>query len=445
MTTATARPVDAPAALDRGTALATLAAEWRAANPQTPAEIARFYRESRALGHDLATWHATPARQAWTEMIVHVARESNATFVVDIGCGAGHDLFALRHTFPALRLHGVEPNDHLRECVAAFAPSSSTVAGAPLETADLLLCCDVLEHIVDPDAFLSVIAQRAPLGCLLVETTATDDIANPLHLAANRGWHPGHVLERHGWELIDHANRVRVWRRTAEACASRSSLLLCAYRNVALDTMASILAVVNGAGPLWRLRAKGGDALISRSRAVIVTSWWRETADDVFLMVDDDIVFGPAEADRMAELCRNGYDLICGAYPVRNGAHLACRCTADTGEVAFGPEQPPLEIDYAATGFLAVHRRVIDAMVALLPLCHANQPWSFYPFFQPTVVEHAGAGGHEWLSEDYGFSALARRLGFRVWLDPRAKLTHQGVVPISVANMASMHHAIEQV
>lgn len=440
-------------ALDPRQALAAarqrLADEWRLANPTTPEEIAAFYCDAKGYGADLEAWHATPERKVVTEMLVHVALESAARTILDIGCGAAHDLRALSDALPRSTLHGVEPNWRLRELAHAGKDNRyaihAAVEYAPIESADMLLCIDVLEHVPDPETFLGGIAQRAKLGCILFETTATHDTGTPLHLKENWGWHPGRVLERHGWEVVDRTDRVRVWRREAQTGRQRASLLLCAYRSVDLDTMQAIMFVTGDLRGGWRFRAKGRDALISRSRSIIVTSWWRETNDDVFVMVDDDVVFNAADADRLAELCRNGYDIVCGAYPVHNGAHLACRCFPGTGDVAFGPGQPLVEIQYAATGFMAVHRRVLDALIPTLPLCHAAEPWSFYPLFQPAIVEDAAAGGYSWLSEDWGFSEMARQAGFRVWLDPQTKLTHMGAGGISVSNMAAMHAALKQV
>ena len=380
-------------------------------------------------------------------MICHVAKESSATSIVDIGCGSGHDLRAIHAAIPTIHpmdLCGVELNEQLRNRVAhAGFNTSPDVAWAPISSADLLICIDVLEHIPDPESFLGGIAQRAKIGCLLFETTATHDVGTPLHLKANRGWHPGRVLERHGWEVVDKSGRVRVWRRTAETGRERASMLLCAYRSVNAEMMTSLLALCAGNDTDWRLRCKTGDALISRSRSIIVTRWWAETNDDVFLMIDDDIVFTTADADRLVGLCRNGHDIICGAYPVHDGGHLACRFYPGAGAVTFGPGQAPIEIEFAATGFMAVHRRVIDALIADLPLCHADQSWAFYPLFQPLLKEHP-TSGHEWLSEDWGFVQSARDHGFRCWVDPQTKLTHMGQAGISVGNMTAMHAALQR-
>lgn len=453
---------EASSQLDPVATRAALTAEWMRINPKTPDDIAMFYAISAEMGPDLESWHQQADRQEMTRMLVHVATQAIAqrppesddkTFsVVDIGCGAGHDLLAIRTAVPdavSLALLGVEPNRELANAVwvKQSIATTSRVEYAPLESADLLICIDVLEHLPDPEAFLGDIAHRAPIGCLMFEATATFDHGTPLHLPSNRGWRPGRVMEKHGWELVDRSgaeDRVRVWRRFREVGVARSSLLLCAYRSVTIDSLQSIMGLTAGNQVGWRLRVKAGDALISRSRSILVTQWWRDTNDDVFLMVDDDVTFSPNDADRICELCRSGLDIVCGAYPVHNGEHFACRTMPGLLKATFGPGQPPLEIVYAATGFMAVHRKVIDAMIAKgLPLCNATQPWSFYPLFNPMVVESESQGGYEWLSEDWAFSEEARRLGFRVWMDMQTVLAHTGNVSISPRNMSAMHAAIK--
>ncbi len=427
-------------------ARAALAAEWQAADPRTDEDVASFYREARCIGPDLDAWHQHPTRQEWTHRLAHVARESGATAIIDIGAGAGHDLDALRDALPRLDLCGVEPNLTLRRGIQDRGIACvGDVQYAPIEDADLLVCVDVLEHVPHPEEFLATIATRAKEGCLLFETTATADIGTPLHLRDNWGWHPGRCLERHGWEVIDHTGRVRVWRRTAQEGRQRASILLCAYRSVNAEVVSALLAVCAGETG-WRLRIKTGDALIARSRNISVTRWYHETNDDVFLMVDDDIKFTHADAERIADLCRGGHDIICGAYPVHDGGHMACRFAPETKTVQFGPGGgDPIPIVYAATGFMAVHRRVIDALVEKLPLCHPNQPWAFYPFFLSMLKPPEEGGVWEYLSEDWAMNDLARQCGFGVWCDPQTVLTHIGPMGVSPRNMRAIHHAFSEV
>jgi 2-polyprenyl-3-methyl-5-hydroxy-6-metoxy-1,4-benzoquinol methylase len=204
-------------AITQDEARQALTDEWLAKNPTTPAEIAEFYRTAQHVGTDLDAWHATIGRQNWTSIVTEVAQQIGAKIVVDIGCGAGYELFALREVgIP--ELYGVEPNDLLRSRVAEQIPCVASIAQdrIPIEQADMLVCLDVLEHVVNPEAFLGTIATWAKPGCVLVESTATFDHDTPLHLEANRGWHPWHCLETHGWELIEARSRVRVWQKLGE-------------------------------------------------------------------------------------------------------------------------------------------------------------------------------------------------------------------------------------
>lgn len=328
---------------------------------------------------------------------------------------------------------------HAQQVVTITAESGKAVAYAPFDTADLIVCMDALGRVDDPEHVLIAIATRARIGCVLLETTATYDA--DATLPANQGWHPGHLLERHGWTCTDTHGRARVWHREHATHRPSASLLLCAYRSVSAEAMQSILSVVTGSGTKPRIRVKVGDALIARSRSIIVSGWYRETADDVFLMLDDDIVFYREDVDRLIHLCRNGHDIICAGYPVHSGEFLACRTLPTTTELACGPGNDPIEIQYAATGCMAVHRRVIEALIADLPLCHGNQPWAFWPLFQTMILPNPGTGGYEWLSEDFGFSELAHRAGFRLWLDPATVLVHLGQAGVSIRNMQAHKQA----
>jgi SAM-dependent methyltransferase len=428
------------APLTPGEARDRLAREWASRAPTTPAEIAAFYRESEHLAADLEAFHDDPGRQGWTAAIVYLAETQGLRSVVDIGCGVGHDLAALREAMLLIDLTGVEPNDRLRTALIEEVIADrvvSDVADAPIETADLLVCIDVLEHIPDPDTFLGGIARRAPIGCWLVEATATHDCGTPLHLKANRSWQPGRALEGAGWEAVQTQGRFRVWRRVREASVPRATLMLCAYRSVSLPTMRSILTMKDALHDQgWRVYM-GGEAGIHRARNIAASRWYQETADDVFVMLDDDVTFTPADIEHLVAQCRAGHDVICAAYPVRDGGHLALR--QQPGELWFGDGQPPIEIDYMATGFVAVHRRVIEAMVKTLPHCHAGTPFAHWPMFTFETIETED--GWEHLSEDYTFSRLARQLGFSIWLDQSIVLGHLGTVEINVRNMSAIHEA----
>lgn len=430
-------------------ARAALAAEWLERAPKTSSEVLDFYRTTENLEADLDAFHESPDRQMWTKNLVHIAGSTDAKLVIDIGSGAGHDLRALREAHPNLKIWGVEPNRALRAKsyeVVLSVPGSGicdTVGRAPIEQADLISCFDVLEHVPDPEQFLGSIASRAKINSVILETCATFDCGTPLHLRENRGWEPGRVLERHGWEKIAGEGRMHVWQRMATQNRVSTSLIVCTFRSVSMPTHRSIVQLLtkdrqNERG--WR-EQDGSEAGINRARSIRASKWWSNTADDVFLMLDDDIVFEPEHAEHIVDLCRNGHDVIAAAYPVRDGGHLALRTLEGQNEIQFGPGQLPKEMLYVSTGFFAVHRRVLDALIPTLPLCHANQPWSFWPLFDFKAIPDENAGGYTYLSEDWYFCHMARELGFKVWLDVSIKLKHMGQVPVSVDNMKTVMKA----
>lgn len=428
-------------------ARAALAAVWASQAPETAEDVLRFYREcpGDVLEADLDAFHATPERRRWTETVQFVAGNVRPSLLIDIGCGAGHDLRSHRKALPLdVCVTGVEPNDELRRRLmdAGFMVAAS-VEAAPIETADLLTCFDVLEHVADPEAFLTGIARRAKVGCYLIETTATEDCGTPLHLPSNRGWHPGRALERQGWEKIDVSGRLRVWMRVRTEERQRAAIVVCAYRAVSIPTTKALLKIAeNSDGADTRITI-GGEAGIHRSRNIQASVWWRETADDVLLFVDDDIVFTAEQVRQITARVREGRDIVCAAYPVRDGGHLALRGREGEPTITFGADLDPVEIRHGATGFMAVHRRVLDAMIPTLPLCHANQSWAFWPMFDFAIIADEAAGGFNYLSEDWLFCERAAELGFKVWVDPSIFLGHLGLVEFNVRNMVQIHTALK--
>lgn len=417
-----------------------LADEWRERNPQTPDEIDAFYRTSRAMAHDLEEWHQRDERrQRWTQQIVRLAQRESITSVLDVGCGRGDDLVALSEA--GIRdLCAIDRNEALLATVEQRIPMKSALvtgislnALAPSFRADLTLLIDVLEHIPNPRAFLARVIQHIPIGGWLVEHTPTWDIAPPTHLKSNWGWLPGHELTAAGFQQMDFDRGLRIWQRKGFKSATSQTALLVSYRAVAPETVAK-LSLLHSLGN-WQVHTQTNDALITRARSVAVSHWWRQYPSDVFLMIDSDIVFEPADAMRITDRCRNGYPIIAGAYAIRDGTSIASRIRPGES-VTFTAGAEPVEIDYAATGFLAVHRSVIDAMIPTLPICHADQSYAFWPFFDTQIVTLPN-GNSEYLSEDWDFCLKARELGFSIYIDPSIRLGHLGLKEFRLEDVAA--------
>jgi len=206
--------------------------------------------------------------------------------------------------------------------------------------------------------------------------------------------------------------------------------LVIAHRTVEASTVTCLFELV---GRGWPIAIPFGDALIDRGRARAASSWYRTMSEDaeggdVFLMIDDDIVFKAEDAERVVQIAREKRAIACAAYPVSGGGHLASRGFPGQ-ELRFGPDLEPVEIRWPATGFMAVHRDVIKAFAETMDECYPGESGAFWPMFQPYKL------GPDYLSEDYAFGERARELGFATWLDPQSILIHMKTQGVSVYNM----------
>src|SRR6185437_13489424 len=65
-----------------------------------------------------------------------------------------------------------------------------------------------------------------------------------------------------------------------------ASVLVCAYRNVSVETCESLMALA--ATGSWHCAFRSGDAWIGRARSVIASQWYRQSPDNIFVMIDAD-------------------------------------------------------------------------------------------------------------------------------------------------------------
>jgi len=192
------------------------------------------------------------------------------------------------------------------------------------------------------------------------------------------------------------------------------------------------------------------DALLARSRSMLATKFLEdeEFADcDVMVIIDDDVVWDAADFWKIVEGARETRSIYGGMYVVRSTTpHISSRFLPGSEvHIYHTPERRPLEIQYLATGFFAIHRDVIEQMVkgefADIDGTHrmhrATKGGSipFYQFFFPFTVEEGDGAVHS-LSEDWAFCERARQLGFKVWADQSIILQHMGLYPFTVADMA---------
>lgn len=203
-------------------------------------------------------------------------------------------------------------------------------------------------------------------------------------------------------------------------------------RDLPADHVNSIFRLCHYPGVMWR--PEFNDALMCRVRAKAMTRFLLDSDADVFLSIDDDIVFA---ADKALEICEQAmtHDIVAGQYVTRSRERcFPTTCQEDGIPVRYGDDNyEPVPVRWPATGFLAVHRRVFEKLIKRpdVVLCHPTEAWSFYaPIWTPFIVD--GPNGPIYLSEDYAFAERAKQEGFQAYLNPSVRLLHLGQYPFKL-------------
>lgn len=209
---------------------------------------------------------------------------------------------------------------------------------------------------------------------------------------------------------------------------------------------------------------KSKDALISRARSDVATMFLEQGSGDVLIMVDHDIGWEAGDLEHLTRVCMELECVVGGVFPKRGfGLGVPIRW-GQYGEFVV-PSDRVVECSAVATGFFAVHRKVLEAVSRTLPMTSQG----YRPFFvqrsvrsdeaererrREELVERARAlqanpklrqagmllgdvarwmeqtspvdGRWDDISEDYDFCAKARDAGFKVFADLKPQLTHFG-------------------
>ena len=201
---------------------------------------------------------------------------------------------------------------------------------------------------------------------------------------------------------------------------------VCVHRGMDAFTFNSLKKLEFCSDPKITVYPVFGEALLSKSRSRVATDFFRKKEFDVLFFIDDDIVFEPIDVAKISYLVRSGFDIVGGAYPMKNYVqpYLAVKPFKDKS-IKFGPDGGLQEVRMLATGFMAIGRHVFEKMVEseTVPLCDKST-LNYYPFFNPFYCEIEGEIRN--LSEDYSFCKRATDLGFKVWVDGTTKLGHAG-------------------
>ena len=176
--------------------------------PDATQDAEAFYDEMwQSYGHLDAV---SPANFHRRRLVVELAQRfaSNARSVLDVGCGQGELLKALARAFGDVDLTGADVSKESLAISRRKNPAFSFVQidlaaadfaerhSSQLESFDLVVCCEVLEHLDDPARGLAEVARVARHSVLL--STPREPLWRILNLLRGKylgdlGNTPGHI------------------------------------------------------------------------------------------------------------------------------------------------------------------------------------------------------------------------------------------------------------
>ena len=186
------------------------------------------------------------------------------------------------------------------------------------------------------------------------------------------------------------------------------------------ETAQSIELLHQRLGNSFFVKYDTGDAFLDRMRSVAATTFYRKDWADYMILIDDDIVFMPEDVIQLMNDLRNGYELVGGAYSVKDGTQLSSFGLEPHGGILL--DGTVREIKWLATGFMGIKKTLLDKMVKelSLPVLHKGQWCECYPFF-------VFCGDTKMLiSEDWDFCEKAKLVGVKPYMDTAIHVGHIG-------------------
>ena len=144
------------------------------------------------------------------------------------------------------------------------------------------------------------------------------------------------------------------------------------------------------------------------------------------------------EPEDLLKLCLHDEDVVCGTY--RKKIHQACHFTV---KLISGKEEPDerglIDVEATGTGFLRVSRKAMEDLLSSEKTSYTEKVTQVE--FANTNIEiknifESGIKNGEMLSEDFFFCAKLRERGYKIMLDTKIDLGHDG----SFTYRGSMSH-----
>ena len=214
---------------------------------------------------------------------------------------------------------------------------------------------------------------------------------------------------------------------------------ICSHRVVSAPTVHSLNKLRLHSQLPWDLALFIGDALISRARSQACSKLLTETDFPYMLFIDDDIIFEPSDVEKIYNSLKEGYDVIGGIYPVRGASQLSSYGWEGQLKIDTGIH----DLEYLATGFMGISRRILEKVrdELKLPWLNPNDWAKCYPFFECGRFEKRAKGGDPiYISEDWDFCEKVRQVGGKIYADTSVQLGHMREQVYTAKDVINIQH-----
>ncbi len=164
----------------------------------------------------------------------------------------------------------------------------------------------------------------------------------------------------------------------------------------------------------------GSDSAVHRVRYMMTEAFMRSDWP-MMLFIDADIEFLPSDVERLIEVIRSGADVAVGCYRLKKEGSDFAAHTGGKLMVLDDMTGGVIDVDYAGTGFMLIHRRAFQMVEDGLPLIDTELYGKIRRWWSFDVTD-----GVE-LPEDYGFCNKVRDAGGKVRMDTSVRVKHWGL------------------
>jgi hypothetical protein len=179
-----------------------------------------------------------------------------------------------------------------------------------------------------------------------------------------------------------------------------------------------------------------GDAAIGRKRNFQMWRFLKQTDADFIFYIDSDIVFAPADLDRIVA---HNLPICGGIYPKKSFKLEGCYNLWPGAPLV--DERGLMDVKHAGNGFLCISRAAAMQFIAYhgskIEYCGDPDPelrWDFFPF---------GAVGRAYKSEDWYFCERARECGLTVRIDSQVQVRHIGKIIFPIVNTVNDEEIVD--